>query len=191
MIRSFLIIILRILWRNKVTSFINIFSLAIGMTAFILIMLYVHHEFSYDKFNEHYDRIYRLEAGEYGKFPPIIGEYLRNEIPGIENVSRLACGFLSPAIYMPEDNPERIISVDVNLTYADSSLFSVFTLPFIYGNPRTALREPFTTIITEETSKKFFGDENPVGKTINWENDDYMVTGVIKEIKQSHIVMRL
>ena len=81
MIRSFFIITLRILWRNKVTSFINIFSLAIGITAFILIMLYVDHETSYDKFNENYDRIYRLEGDEYAKLPPLIGEYISDKIP--------------------------------------------------------------------------------------------------------------
>ena len=60
MIQSFITIALRILWRNKITSFVNIFSLSVGITSFIFIMLYVHHETSYDKFNQNYDHIYRL-----------------------------------------------------------------------------------------------------------------------------------
>ena len=86
MLRSFLTITLRILWRNKVTSFINIFSLTIGIIAFILIMLYVHHELSYDKFNENYDRIYRLQTDNYAKFPPIIGEQVKEKVPEVENI---------------------------------------------------------------------------------------------------------
>ena len=83
MLQSFLLITFRILWRNKVTSFVNIFSLSVGITHFIFIMLYVHHETSYDKFNANYDRIYRLEADEYGKLPPVLGMHLK------ENCRRL------------------------------------------------------------------------------------------------------
>lgn len=71
MLRSFLLITIRILWRNKVTSFVNVFSLSVGMTAFIFIMLYVRHEVAYDRFNVNYDRIYRLEGDDYGKLPPL------------------------------------------------------------------------------------------------------------------------
>jgi putative ABC transport system permease protein len=73
MIKSFLFITFRILWRNKATSFVNIFGLSIGITAFIFIMLYVQHETGYDKFNQNYDHIYRLEGDNYAKLPPVIG----------------------------------------------------------------------------------------------------------------------
>ena len=84
MIRSFLTITLRILWRNKVTSFVNIFSLSIGITSFIFIMLYVHHETTFDKFHENYDHIYRLEGDDFAKLPPVIGDFVndKSEITG-------------------------------------------------------------------------------------------------------------
>ena len=131
MLRSFLIITLRILWRNKVTSFINIFSLAIGMTAFILIMLYVHHEFSHDKFNEHYERIYRLEAEDYAKLPPVMSEYIRDKVPEIENFARLASIYKGPSTiitYKPDKNPEAIKQINISRAWADSTIFKIFTL---------------------------------------------------------------
>jgi putative ABC transport system permease protein len=148
----------------------------------------VHHEFSYDKFNEYYDRIYRLEASEYGKFPPIIGDYIKDKIPGIENTTRLACDLKAANIsYIPEDNPEGLKSIEVSLHSADSTLFNIFTFPFIRGNSRTALKDPFTIVLTESTVKKLFDKEDPVGKTIEWANNRFRVTGVIKDVKNSHV----
>jgi putative ABC transport system permease protein len=190
MLRSFLIITFRILWRNKVTSFINIFSLAIGMTAFILIMLYVHHEFSYDKFNVNYDRIYRLEAEDYGKLPPVIGDYVKDRVPEIVNIAHLAGFHKGPSTlitYKPADNPEVLKQINFSCTWADSTTFDVFTLPFIQGDPITALDNPFTVVLTESNARKLFGDKNPMGETVEFDKNQYEVTGIIKDIKNSHI----
>src|SRR6187455_1229828 len=131
MLQSFITIALRILWRNKITSFVNIFSLSIGITSFIFIMLYVHQETSYDKFNENYDRIYRLEGDDYAKLPPVIGDYIKDRIPEIKNVAHLAGDGKSDIIYKPESNPEGIRHTQVNVLWADSTTFNVFTFPFI------------------------------------------------------------
>jgi putative ABC transport system permease protein len=190
MLRSFLIITLRILWRNKVTSFINIFSLTVGITAFIFIMLYVHYELSYDKFNENYERIYRLEAEDYGKLPPVIGDYVRDRVPEIENIARLAGFNKSPSTlitYKPADNPELLKQINFSRTWADSTTFDVFTLPFIQGDPTTALDNPFTVVLTESNAQKLFGDKNPMGETVEFDKNQYEVTGIIKDIKNAHI----
>src|SRR4030095_8805951 len=149
MIQSFITIALRILWRNKVTSFVNIFSLSIGITSFIFIMLYVQHETSYDKFNENYDRIYRLEADDYARIPPVIGSYIQHRIPEIKNVVHLADPGKADITYKPERNPESIRYAQVSALWADSTTFNVFTFPFIRGNSNTALRAPFKAVITE------------------------------------------
>ncbi|MCK5279928.1 MAG: ABC transporter permease, partial [Cyclobacteriaceae bacterium] len=130
MLRSFFIITLRILWRNKVTSFVNIFSLTIGMTAFMLIMLYVHHETSYDKFNENYDRIYRLEADNFAKLHPTFGTFVKDQVPEVLNITRMA-GFYDGVhiTYSPEKNPEDIKQIEVDYAIADSTTFDVFTFP--------------------------------------------------------------
>ncbi|MFC2126502.1 ABC transporter permease [Bacteroidota bacterium] len=189
MLRSFLVITLRILWRNKVTSFINIFSLTIGITAFILIMLYVHHEMSYDKFNENYDRIYRLEGDDYGRLPPTIGDYVKDKVPEVENIARLALGWGGRGFvtYSPADNPDDKKEIEVNLFFADSTTFDVFTFPFIQGDPGSALKDPFTVVLTESTASKLFGDKNPIGETVENRNIQYRVTGIIKDVKDSHV----
>ena len=157
------------------------------MTAFILIMLYVHHEFNYDKFNENYDRIYRLEAGEYGQFPPAIYEYVKDKISGIENITRLATYYKQYITYVPNDNPEGLKSIEVYTSYADSTLFDVFTLPFVQGNPKSALKDPFTAVLTESTAKNLFDDKDPMDKTLEWWDHKFRVTGIIKDVKRSHI----
>ena len=189
MLGSFLTITLRILWRHKVTSFINIFSLTIGISAFILIMLYVHHELSYDTFNENYDRIYRLQTDNYAKFPPIIGEHVKTKVPEVENIARIVIigngeEYISYSYPGSTEIPAQVQSYSY---YADSTVFDVFTLPFIQGKPELALKEPFTVVLSESTTKKLFGDLNPMGETVEIGDHPYKVTGIIKDVKNSHI----
>ncbi|MEX2234306.1 MAG: ABC transporter permease [Cyclobacteriaceae bacterium] len=192
MLRSFLIITARILWRNKVTSFVNIFSLSIGITAFILIMLYVHHETRYDKFNEHYDRIYRLEGDNYAKLPPAIGTHVKARLPEVESIARLAGGWKNaegwePISYSPEDDPGNVKYAEANFFWADSTTFDVFTFPFIQGDPHSALREPFTIVLTESTARKLFGDSIGMAKSVKIMDHEFMVTGIIRDVNHSHI----
>ena len=191
MLRSFLIITLRILWRNKVTSFINIFSLSIGITAFILIMLYVHHEMSYDKFNENYDRIYRLEANDYGCLPPAIGDFVMDKVPEVESVARLSQVRYKYIGLITEDNPVELKEIQAHTAYADSTVFDIFTMSFIQGDPRSALADPFTVVLTESTARKLFGDNNPIGETIWYgplnRSNPFRITGIIQDVKKSHI----
>ena len=187
MIRSFLTITLRVLWRNKVTTLINIFSLTIGITAIILIVLYVHHETSYDKFNENYDRIYRLEGDNYGKLPPIVGIYLKNNLPEVENISRLAGGWKSLIQYKPENDPENKKEITGNICWVDSTTCKVFTFHFIQGDAETALVDPLSIVLTESSAEKLFGNLNPMMKTVEVGEFSYRVTGIIRDVVQSHI----
>jgi putative ABC transport system permease protein len=187
MLRSFLTITFRVLLRNKVSTSVNILSLAIGITSFIFIMLYVHHELSYDKFNENYDRIYRLEGDDFGKLPAVIGQYVRDRLPEFENIARLAGGYKGNISYSAEDDPENLKDVEVNYFWADSTTFDVFTFSFIHGDPQTALKEPFTVVLTESTAQKLFGDSNPMTKSITFDKHHFRVTGIIKDVKYSHI----
>ncbi len=187
MLRSFLLITFRILWRNKVTSVVNIFSLSVGITSFIFIMLYVHHEKSYDKFNENFSRIYRLEADDYSKLPPILGTLVNDKLPEVENATLLSCiGFRGPFYYSPENDPSNVIPIDASFLSADSTIFNVFSFPFLMGNPRTALQQPMTAVVTESTAKKLFGKDSPMGKVIKASGLEYIITGVIRDVKTSH-----
>jgi putative ABC transport system permease protein len=187
MLRSFLLITFRILWRNKVTSFVNIFGLSVGITAFIFIMLYVYHETSYDKFNEKYDRIYRVEADDYAKLPYTAGLLLKDRLPEVEDFALMADGGTQLFAHTPDDDPENPIQIEFNFYWANPSVFNVFTLPFVQGDPNTALKNPLTAVLTESTARKLFGTANPMNKTIEFKNHQFVITGIIKDVERSHM----
>lgn len=164
-------------------------GLSIGITAFILIILYVHHEISYDKSNQNYNRIYRLQTDNYAKFPPIIGEHVKAKVPEVENIARIAIigngeEYISYSHLGAKESPVEIQSYSY---FADSTIFDVFTLPFIKGEPKSALNEPYTVVLTIGTADKLFGDLNPMGETVVIGDHPYKVTGIIKDVKNSHI----
>ena len=187
MIQSFITIALRILWRNKITSFVNIFSLSVGITSFIFIMLYVHHETSYDKFNQNFDHIYRLEGDNYAKLPPVIGGHIKDRIPEIKKVARISHIADVDVLRKPEHNPENIKHVETSVLWADSTTFDVFTFSFIQGDPALALRSPFTCVVSESVAENLFADSNPMGKIIELLEHKFEVTGVTKDIEKSHL----
>lgn len=181
---NYMKIAFRNLKKNKGYSFINIFGLAVGIACCITILLYIQNEFSYDKYNKNYDRIYRIcldakisnnELNSAQSCGPC-GQTFTQEIPEVENYTRLRnYGF--PVIRYKDKafSEERFY-------WVDSTFFDVFTLHFIEGNPKTALTQPNSVVITKSTAKKYFGDEEPVGKLLNSDKrKDYMVTGVIED----------
>lgn len=189
MLRSFISITFRILWRNKVTSFVNVFGLSVGLTAFIFIMLYVMHETSYDKFNKNYDHIYRLEGDDFGKLPPVFGRHVNERMPEVENIALLSMGYKGMLGWAPDSGPENLKWVEGEFFMADSTTFDVFTFPFIQGNPQVALKLPMSIVLTRSMSQKLFGDENPMGKSVVFWERDYLVTGVMEDVRASHIAI--
>lgn len=183
MIRNSLKIAYRNIKRHKGYSFINVAGLSIGIALFILIMLFVQDELSYDKFNENYERIYRIEKNEGCVMPSGIGHILEGQIPEIEKIVRFYPSFGYSSLIKYEENYFEI----PNATFADRTVFDVFTFPFIQGNPETVLQDPFSIVLTEETAKKIFGDKNPVGQTIVSDNRwNFTVTGIIQNIDNFH-----
>src|SRR6218665_3491792 len=169
MIRNYLKIAWRNLLKNKTFSLINISGLAIGFSSFILIGFYVVDELSYDKFHEKADRIYRLEADiRFGGTDLRLavsadpaGAVLKKDYPEVEQYVRF---YTSEGSKFVKKGNEYITENDV--AYADSTLFDVFTLPLIAGNPKTALDQPNTMVISEATAKKYFGSSDVVGKSL-------------------------
>jgi putative ABC transport system permease protein len=190
MLKNYLKIALRNLLRHKVYTLINIGGLAVGMATCLLISLYVLDEISYDRFNEKADRICRLDMDikfggsekSYAVSPAPAGPALLQDYPFIENYVRIR----ENSIIIKKGN-ETISEADV--AFADSSLFEVFTLPMLYGNPKEALKQPNSVVITERIAKKYFNTSQVLGKflTIN-KTESYKITGVIKDIPEnSHI----
>jgi putative ABC transport system permease protein len=174
---------LRSLSRNRVYSAINILGLALGIGCSLVICLYVMDELSYDRYHEKADRIYRvvMDARLMGKeikgavSPAPMSQALTDEILDVETSVRLW-----------SRNDVLVANEDQKFTeevyYADASYFSVFTHPLIEGDPRTALAEPNTIVLTRTASTKLFGAESPVGKTVSLNDDDYLVTGLAEDI---------
>ncbi|NQV17300.1 MAG: ABC transporter permease [Armatimonadetes bacterium] len=184
MFRNYIKIAFRNIKRHKAFSFINIAGLAIGMVCCILIMLWVANELSYDKFNQHKDRIYRLcvdfEAGSHMVYPltmPSAAPLLIKEFPEVVNAARLEYPRRGSVKYKNE------VFQETGVCHGDNSLFEVFSFPFLAGDPKTALLEPYTVVITESISRKYFKKEDPLGKTLEINGtDEYTITGVIKDI---------
>jgi putative ABC transport system permease protein len=182
MIGSYLKIAFRNLIRHKGFSFLNISGLAIGMICTLLILFWVQHELSYDRYNENGRNIYRiLQHIQYSEIVTWainqgpLGPALKQEIPEIEEQARFC--FTQWRIKYNDQ-----VFVDLG-GYADSSLFKMFTLPFVKGDPDTALADPRSVVLTERLAQKIFGDQDPLGKTIQVADQyDFKVSGVLKNL---------
>lgn len=192
MLRSFLITALRNITRNRIQSVIQVLSLVIGITAMILVGLYGRYEMSYDRGHEKFDRIYRLEFGDRVGQPTAPGHQIKQNFSEVENVVRLVNwegkGTSISIRYEPEGDSTaiRLLAVE-DYYWADSSIFDVFSFDFIQGNPETALRDPFSVVLTEPLARRVFGGEDPVGKAFGW----LTVTGVMRELEHSHMKINM
>ena len=193
MLKNYLKTAWRNLVKNKTFTIINIAGLAIGLSCFLLITMYVLDELSYDMYNTKADRIYRVNSDIRfgGTDLPLavcsdpMGATLKKDYPEVEEFARF---YASSGSKLIKKGNEWINEGAV--THADSTLFKIFTLPAIAGDVNTALNEPNTVVITESAAKKYFGSANAVGKTLETNdrnNTVYKVTAVIKDIpKNSH-----
>jgi putative ABC transport system permease protein len=189
MIRNYFRVILRNLARNKFYSSINIIGLAVGLATCLLIFLYVVDELSFDRFNKKADRIFRVNNEvrfgdnyfDLAQTPALMGVTMMKDFSQVEQYTRLRW---RGGLQIKKDNEN--ISED-RVGYADSTLFDVFSLTVLSGNPRTALVEPRSIVLTKKIALKYFGSTNAVGKTLTV-NDSllYKVTAVIENISQSH-----
>lgn len=196
MIRNYLKIAWRNLLKKKVYSFINITGLGIGMACCVLIFLFVQDELSYDNYHEKGNRIHRVIHGstsaegkqlDFGSFwvwgNAPIGPALKLEFPEIDKVVQFSGR--SDILLKYGD---RLYQED-GVFFMDSTVFDVFSWKLIQGNPQTALVAPFSIVLTESTAKKYFGNEDPMGKTLQGSESlgrsiagNYTVTGVIADV---------
>ena len=184
---------LKIAWRNvrknKGYSAINIGGLSIGLTCCLLIALYVRNEFSYDTYHEKADNIYRVvhyhspddlaDRWIWGNAP--VGPALKADFP--EVLEKVQFSGRTDILLRNGQN----VFQEGDAFYADASTFNVFSWPLLSGDPETALQAPYSIVLTETTAKKYFGDEDPIGKPIEGiggkANDGiYTVTGVMQDI---------
>ncbi|HVM88066.1 MAG TPA: ABC transporter permease [Puia sp.] len=191
MLRNYFKIAFRSLWRHRAFSFINILGLAIGMTAFFLIYMYVSFEKSYDSFNTEANRIYRVvtefttssDLLRVGVTTPAVAYNLKIDFPEVESFVRF-----NTDGYLVRKGNFKI--QEKNSMLADSSLFNVFDFPLVYGDKTTALKEPMSIVLSQSAAKKYFGDANPVGQQVLLTGAaiNSKITGVMKDIPEnSHL----
>ena len=181
MFMSYIKIALRTIKRQKVYSFINLAGLSLGLACFSLISLWARHELSYDQFHVKKDRLYRIlneiDNGNFGaSVSYALGPELKIKYPDIEESGRVWPWHRSLVKYQDKRFDER------RFYLTDPTFFTMFTLPFVKGNPETALADLNGIVITEETALRYFGVEDPMGKVLHVASykADFMVTGVVK-----------
>ncbi len=192
MFRNYLTVAIRSLLRYPAYTLINIVGLAIGLASCMLILRYVWDELSYDRYHPHVDRVYRVvddieSAGQMVRTagsPSGWGPALKRDFPEIELFARVR-GTTSVWFIMHEERRYY----EKKVIWADAALLDMFSIPLVAGNPRTALTEPYSIVISEEMAFKYFGDEDPMGKVLRADNVwDFTVTGVMRNIPaNSHL----
>lgn len=198
MFRNYLLVTFRTIIRNKGYTLINIVGLATGMASALLILLFIRDELSYDSFHEKADRICRVQSSIPMDTPAIpfhLGPRLRAYFPELEAVVRFIK--MEGQFLLGET---RLLEKQVALV--DEDVLDVFSIELVAGDPETALRQPYAAVITEELARKLFGEENPVGKSVEFQMTkwhvfyassrspprEWTVTGVMKSLpRQSHL----
>ena len=182
MLKSYITIAIRHMAREKGYTAINVLGLAVGLVCAMLIFLYVSFELSYDRYHEKADRLYRVAVNNDARTPPALGPALQEDFPEITGFVRLL-----PTTGTWIMKHEKNIYYENRVYWADNALLDLFTFPLIRGDSRTALIAPYAVVISEDTARKYFGEEDPMGKTIVADNGFMMltVTGVMENTPQN------
>ena len=188
MLRNFFKVSIRNLIRNKTYSFINILGLSIGMACSIIIFLFIFDELSYDKYHENADQIYRvgidakMQGTELKAFftGAPVGITFVNEIPEVINSARVVKFQINEDEAVVRYGDKKF--VEENLFFVDSTFFKFFDAEFIEGEAGHVLNAPNQIVVTESIAKKYFGDEDPVGKSLTILDNEYIITALIKDV---------
>lgn len=194
MFKNYLKLVLRSMNKHKGYSFINIAGLAVGLACFILISLWINFEISYDRFHENVDDLYQiigenlLPNGDFYFFPQTpaaLAHALKSERPEIRNVSRS----LEWMEFLLGTEDKRFLE---SVRFVDPAFLEMFSVEFIKGNPKTALSQPHSIILTENVAKKHFPDQDALNQEmLVGPNGSYLVTGVMKEVPTNSFLRSL
>ena len=185
MLSTYLKTAVRTIVRNRLSTFINIVGLAVGIAGCLAILMYVRDELSYDTFHKNADRIFRPRlAGRLNGHDingavssPALGPAVYRDLPAVVTFTRLFRKGPSAVRYKEK------IFVEDRFFWADSTIFDVFTLPLVAGNPKTALTQPNSVVVTESIARKYFDHDDPIGKVLKrGTHAEFVVTGVIKDV---------
>ena len=203
MIRNYILLFFRNLLRQKLFSTINLLGLTVSMVSTLLIYLHVRHEFSFDRFHQDADRIYRVNQtfiwgeGDHHQFAstgPGVANALDAELPEAEMITSIHTpgNFI---ISYTTPSKEVISFEETKVLAADTNFFRMFNFPLLKGQPASVLRQAQTLVMTEKTAKKYFGSEDPIGKLVQLgslnpadEPKTYEVTGVVQDLPDNSYI---
>ncbi|HMB92407.1 MAG TPA: ABC transporter permease [Rhodothermales bacterium] len=189
MLKNYFKIAFRNLRRQKGYSFINIAGLMLGLTCCLLIFQFVAFEYSFDDFNEHAATIYRVtetsarnngDSNTIAMSPYAMGGALEEAVPEVVRYARIHPDYANPVISNPEQRDKAFEETDA--LYVDASFLQMFSYPLVAGE--NALDEPGTMLLSESAARRYFGEQNPIGRTLKvngWMSDSYQITGVLKD----------
>lgn len=186
MISNYFKTALRHLRKGRITSFINLFGLSVGMTAAIFIFIWVQNEISVNRYQPNKATVYRItssigvskdETWVWENSPMRLGEFAKNEIPEIKALTRLVLNSWGGPVFKINDQ----LFTEKTSAYVDSNWMNIFEYEFVAGNKAAFNSDPFSIVLTESKAKKYFGDVNPVGKQMKADTLNYVVQGVVKD----------
>src|SRR4051812_3109018 len=186
MIKNYFKTAFRNLWKNKTTSFINLFGLAVGMTAAVFIFLWVQNETSFDNYHPNKENIYRItssihinknEDWIWETSPMLLAETAKKEIPDVEQTARIVINSWSPPVL----NIHHQLFAEKKSAFVDKSWFRIFNYDFVQGNAAAFAKDPFGSVLTKSKSKQLFGSADAVGQVIRIDTVNYTVEGIVKD----------
>ncbi len=191
MFKNYILVAFRNLYRNRISSIVNILGLAIGMAAFVLIIQYVRFELSYDNFHAKQEMIFRVQQDRYNKGElttqwaagcSAVGQALYENFEEVENFTRFQKW---SGVFSFGENKFR----EEEIYLGDTSFFEVFSFELLEGDPHTALLNPLEMVVSEKTARKYFGDQNPIGESLRFNGDiEFKITGIFRDIpRNSHL----
>ncbi len=175
--------IVRLLFREKFYTLINVFGFALGIAVFLLILLFIIDQRSYDRWHEHSEHVYRLEKKDWALLGTAHGPYLKENFPEVENMTRMMTVHIHQTL--THDGYPHTVQ---DLVFADSTVFDIFSYRFLVGNPEQALTNPASIVLTRGIAEIIFGRTDVVGEVLRYgDRNDLMVTGVIEDVTHAHI----
>jgi putative ABC transport system permease protein len=190
MLKNYFLIAIRNLFKNKSSSFINILGLVIGLCCCLLIGVYIKNELNYDRFEKNGDRIFRVimeysfdggTASKKGNFTSMkVAPTLKKKFPEVENAVRM---IKIPSVIRYKD---KLLN-EKKFMYVDSGVFKLFSLALLEGNPKTVLQAPHQLVVTKSTARRYFGDQDPIGKLVQVGSDSvpYLITGMTQDYPEN------
>ena len=181
MFKNYLLIAARLIKKNRLYSFINIFGLAIGLATCLLILLWINDELSFDRFHQNGDHIYKVVCSDllandkYAVTTPALAPALEQEFSEVVAATR----YYEPGNLVVKYEDKKSLEDDV--AFVDPQFLAIFSFHLIKGNPQTALTAPKSTVLTQSQAQKYFGGEDPIGKTLTFAGRfDFKVTGIVE-----------